>query len=109
MLEVKTAEVTPPPTEAEIKRASDIAVVMEKVTTLKERETISIRPCCQDIIFAYKAIEGIGRPDNLSVNIAALWEDEPLAKIDALTAMLDDLEAYFVGYSYPPKPIEELK
>jgi hypothetical protein len=43
----------------------------------------------------------------MAVNVAALWEEEPLAKIDALTAMLDDIEKYFSEYSYPPKPIDE--
>jgi hypothetical protein len=43
------------------------------------------------------------------VNTALLWEAEPCAKIAALMAMLDDLEAYFSVYTYPEKPKEEPK
>jgi hypothetical protein len=104
MLEAKTGDKIPMEKED---RAALIDSIKTQAAPLKERETVSVRPCCQDIIFAYKAIEGIGRPHNMAVNVAALWEEEPLAKIDALTAMLDDIEKYFSEYSYPPKPIDK--
>jgi hypothetical protein len=97
----------PAPTEAQLKRASDIAAVKAQIVPLKELETVSVRPCCNDVIFAYKAIEGVGRPDNLAVNGAALWEQEAL---DAWQALQDAVEAareYFEGYAFPDKPAEE--
>jgi hypothetical protein len=98
-----------PPSEAELKRAADIAVVKEKVLSLKEQETCSIRPCCGDVIHSYKAIDGLGRPDNLAVNYTALWEQEAIDENDLLLAAMERHRKFFEMYAFPPKPVEELK
>jgi hypothetical protein len=87
-------------------RADAIAAVKTQIAPLKELETVSIRPCCNDVIFAYKAIETLGRPDNLAVNGMALWEQEA---IDAYNALMDAAETareYFEAYAFPAQPVE---
>jgi hypothetical protein len=88
-------------------RADAIAAVKTQIAPLKELETVSIRPCCGDIIFAYKAIEGVGRPDNLAVNGAALWEQEAIDAYNALMDAAQTAREYFENYAFPEKPAEE--
>jgi hypothetical protein len=107
-MDMKPAEVKPP-TEAEIKRASDIAEVKAKVIPLRELETVSIRPCCNDVIFAYAAIDGVGRPDNFHVDYNTLWEQEAIDEYDKLMAAMESARDYFENYAFPVKPVEEVK
>jgi hypothetical protein len=95
-------------TPQERERADAIAAVKTQIAPLKELETVSIRPCCNDVIFAYKAIEGVGRPDNLAVNGMALWEQEAIDAYNALMDAAQTAREYFENYAFPEKPPEEI-
>ena len=88
-------------------RATAIAAVKEQIVPLREMETITARPCCSDVIIGYAAIDGIGRPDNFTVQQSVLWEQEALDAFQALQDAVTAFQKYFEGYGFPEQLVEE--
>ena len=88
-------------------RATAIAAVKEQIVPLREMETITARPCYNDAIIGYAAIDGIGRPDNFTVQQSVLWEQEALDAWQALQDAATAFQQYFESYGFPEKPVEE--
>jgi hypothetical protein len=90
--------------------SADRVALIDSIKTqsapLKELETVSIRPCCGDVIIAYKSIDGIGKPDNLAVNQSALWEQEALDAWQALQDAASAFQTWAEGYGFPDKPAD---
>jgi hypothetical protein len=96
------------PIDPKVKERSDaIALAKTTIAPYKEPETCTIRQCYGDVIHVHKSIEGIGKPNDIHISHATLWEQEAIDEDNLIYAAVERHRKYFETYPFPEKPKDE--